>query len=60
MGRTLVSATVIRFREQRVCAQFHTPKDLALGLGIYAGELAESSGIDLGAAAGEQKGQGMG
>jgi dCTP diphosphatase len=36
-----LQAAVIRFREQRDWAQFHTPKDLALGLGIEAGELAE-------------------
>jgi len=31
----------IRFRDDRDWAQFHTPKDLALGLGIEVGELSE-------------------
>ena len=31
----------IRFRDERDWAQFHTPKDLALGLTVEAGELAE-------------------
>jgi NTP pyrophosphatase (non-canonical NTP hydrolase) len=31
----------LRFRDERDWAQFHTPKDLALGLTIEAGELAE-------------------
>ena len=32
---------VIRFRDERDWAQFHRPKDLALGLSIEAGELCE-------------------
>ncbi|KAA3611703.1 MAG: nucleotide pyrophosphohydrolase [Planctomycetota bacterium] len=32
---------VVAFRDQRDWAQFHQPKDLALGLGIEAGELGE-------------------
>ena len=32
---------VLRFRDARDWAQFHTPKDLAMGLGIEAAELAE-------------------
>lgn len=32
---------VLRFRDERDWAQFHTPKDLALGLQIEAAELAE-------------------
>ena len=36
-----LQSAVIRFRDERDWAQFHTPKDLALGLGIEAGELAE-------------------
>ncbi len=36
-----LQAAVIRFRDEREWAQFHTPKDLALGLNIEAGELAE-------------------
>jgi NTP pyrophosphatase (non-canonical NTP hydrolase) len=31
----------LRFRDAREWARFHTPKDLALGLCIEAGELAE-------------------
>ena len=31
----------IRFRDERDRAQFHRPKDLALGLSIEAGELCE-------------------
>jgi dCTP diphosphatase len=31
----------LRFRDERDWAKFHTPKDLALGLTIEAGELAE-------------------
>lgn len=31
----------IRFRDERDWAQFHTPKNLALGLTVEAGELAE-------------------
>lgn len=31
----------VRFRDERDWAQFHRPKDLALGLGIEAGELSE-------------------
>lgn len=31
----------VRFRDERDWAQFHHPKDLALGLGIEAGELGE-------------------
>ena len=31
----------VRFRDEREWAQFHLPKDLALGLGIEAGELGE-------------------
>jgi len=36
-----LQAAAIRFRDEREWAQFHTPKDLALGLTIEAGELAE-------------------
>lgn len=36
-----LQAAAIRFRDERDWAQFHTPKDLALGLTIEAGELAE-------------------
>jgi NTP pyrophosphatase (non-canonical NTP hydrolase) len=36
-----LQAAAIRFRDERDWAQFHTPKDLALGLSIEAGELAE-------------------
>ncbi len=32
---------VIAFRDAREWARFHTPKNLAMGLGIEAGELAE-------------------
>jgi dCTP diphosphatase len=32
---------VIAFRDQRDWKQFHLPKDLALGLSVEAGELAE-------------------
>ncbi len=32
---------VLRFRDEREWARFHTPKNLAMGLGIEAGELAE-------------------
>lgn len=32
---------VIRFRDERDWKQFHTPKDLALGLQVEAAELAE-------------------
>lgn len=31
----------VAFRDERDWAQFHQPKDLALGLGIEAGELGE-------------------
>ncbi len=31
----------VHFRDERDWAQFHHPKDLALGLGIEAGELGE-------------------
>ena len=31
----------VRFRDERDWEQFHLPKDLALGLGIEAGELGE-------------------
>ena len=31
----------VRFRDERDWAQFHLPKDLALGLGIEAAELGE-------------------
>jgi len=31
----------VRFRDERDWAQFHNPKDLALGLGIEAAELGE-------------------
>lgn len=31
----------VRFRDERDWRQFHHPKDLALGLGIEAGELGE-------------------
>ena len=36
-----LQAAAIRFRDERDWAQFHTPKDLALGLTAEAGELAE-------------------
>ncbi len=36
-----LQSAAIRFRDERDWAQFHTPKDLALGLTIEAGELAE-------------------
>jgi dCTP diphosphatase len=36
-----LTARAIAFRDARDWAQFHRPKDLALGLGIEAGELAE-------------------
>ncbi len=38
--RTL-EAAAIRFRDERDWAQFHRPKDLALGLAIEAAELGE-------------------
>ncbi len=43
MGVTLdeLLAEAIRFRDARDWAQFHRPKDLALGLSIEAGELGE-------------------
>ncbi|UJR83406.1 nucleotide pyrophosphohydrolase [Sandaracinus amylolyticus] len=31
----------LRFRDEREWGRFHTPKNLAMGLGIEAGELAE-------------------
>jgi NTP pyrophosphatase (non-canonical NTP hydrolase) len=36
-----LQAEAIRFRDERDWAQFHAPKDLALGLTVEAGELAE-------------------
>lgn len=36
-----LQAAAIRFRDERDWAQFHNPKDLALGLGIEAAELGE-------------------
>jgi NTP pyrophosphatase (non-canonical NTP hydrolase) len=36
-----LTAEAIRFRDARDWAQFHRPKDLALGLSIEAGELGE-------------------
>ena len=36
-----LSREVMRFRDEREWARFHTPKNLAMGLGIEAGELAE-------------------
>jgi dCTP diphosphatase len=36
-----LQSEVIRFRDERDWAQFHKAKDLALGLQIEAGELAE-------------------
>lgn len=36
-----LQAAAIRFRDERDWAQFHAPKDLALGLTVEAGELAE-------------------
>ena len=36
-----LQAEVVRFRDAREWARFHTPKNLAMGLGIEAGELAE-------------------
>jgi len=43
MGDSLseLLAEAIRFRDARDWAQFHRPKDLALGLSIEAGELGE-------------------
>ncbi len=43
MGDTLSELTdeALRFRDARDWAQFHRPKDLALGLSIEAGELGE-------------------
>ena len=43
MSTTLDDLTraVLRFRDEREWARFHTPKNLAMGLGIEAGELAE-------------------
>ena len=43
MGDTIRELTdeAIRFRDARDWAQFHRPKDLALGLSIEAGELGE-------------------
>lgn len=43
MGTTLdeLMREVLRFREEREWARFHTPKNLTMGLGIEAGELAE-------------------
>ena len=38
---TDLQAEVVRFRDAREWARFHTPKNLAMGLGIEAGELAE-------------------
>jgi NTP pyrophosphatase (non-canonical NTP hydrolase) len=34
-------AEALRFRDEREWSRFHTPKDLALGLQIEAGELSE-------------------
>jgi NTP pyrophosphatase (non-canonical NTP hydrolase) len=36
-----LQSEVVRFRDERDWARFHTPKDLLLGLTIEAGELAE-------------------
>jgi NTP pyrophosphatase (non-canonical NTP hydrolase) len=36
-----IQALAVRFRDDRDWSQFHTPKDLALGLTVEAGELAE-------------------
>lgn len=43
MSTTLDELTreVLRFRDEREWARFHTPKNLTMGLGIEAGELAE-------------------
>lgn len=43
MGTTLdeLMRDVLRFRDEREWARFHTPKNLTMGLGIEAGELAE-------------------
>lgn len=43
MSTTLDELTreVLRFRDEREWARFHTPKNLSMGLGIEAGELAE-------------------
>ena len=38
---TQMTDAVLRFREDRDWAQFHRPKDLAMGLSIEAGELCE-------------------
>jgi NTP pyrophosphatase (non-canonical NTP hydrolase) len=36
-----LQAEVVRFRDAREWARFHTPKNLAMGLQIEAGELSE-------------------
>lgn len=36
-----LTRAALRFRDEREWARFHTPKNLAMGLGIEAGELAE-------------------
>lgn len=36
-----LQSEVIRFRDEREWAQFHTPKNLAMGVGIEAAELGE-------------------
>ena len=48
MATTLedLQAEVIRFRDERDWAQFHTTKDLALGLQIEAGDWASKVGED--------------
>ncbi|MDQ2889965.1 MAG: nucleotide pyrophosphohydrolase [Gemmatimonadota bacterium] len=36
-----LQAEILRFRDERDWAQFHTPKNLAMALGIEVGELQE-------------------
>jgi dCTP diphosphatase len=38
---SVLRARAVAFRDQRDWRQFHTPKDLALAVGVEAGELAE-------------------
>ena len=37
-----ITGVLLKFRDERVWAQFHTAKDLALALNIEAGELLEA------------------
>jgi NTP pyrophosphatase (non-canonical NTP hydrolase) len=36
-----ITEKIRRFRDERDCAQFHNPKDMAMALSIEAGELME-------------------